>query len=99
MIYRIRFEVVRQGELHKYCDLQPAFYKNVQQVVPNSEIPDEEWEPVSRETTNLASIRSQYANLKRDADADRGFVRNPVVDCAEESSWRPVDDALLEEAG
>lgn len=91
MMYRIRFEHVRPNELHKYCDQPPAFYKDVRQTVPNSQIPEEDWTEVTRETGELDDmLRTQYANLKRDSDADRGFVRNPVIECAEEPVWRPV---------
>lgn len=94
MIYRLRFEAVRQAELHKYCDLPPAFYENVRQMVPNSQIPDEDWSEVITEPRDSADLlHVQYANLKRDADTDRGFVRNPVIECSEEPSWRPVDAA------
>lgn len=45
----------------KYCNADPAHYKNVTQIVPNSQIPDEDWHPVSRETT---TPWDQYNTLK-----------------------------------
>lgn len=86
--YRISWESVLLDKLHLYADADPALYKNTRQVVPNSAIPDEHWQPVSRETDNPWQ---QYDTLKRWADADTGYVRNVRLEqMVSEPKWREV---------
>lgn len=49
-VYRISFETVKQSRLRNYCNADPAFYKNTSQVIPNSQVPDEDWHFITRET-------------------------------------------------
>lgn len=90
-LYRISWEMVPLSHLWRYSNADPAYYKNTTQTVPNSQIPDEHWYPVSRETTNPWS---QYGTLKRWADADEQFVRNVRLERAvqAEREWVPVDN-------
>lgn len=46
-MYRLSWESVRLNALWKYSNADPTFYKNTTQIVPNSQIPDEDWHPVS----------------------------------------------------
>lgn len=87
-MYRLSWESVRLNALWKYSNADPTFYKNTTQIVPNSQIPDEDWEPVSRETDDPGG---QWHTLKAWADADTGFVRNVVLEKAvSEPTWRQV---------
>src|SRR5690349_876245 len=88
--YRIQFEMVKPSELHKYCNADPTYYKNVTQTVPNSQIPDEDW----YEVTSRASYTpwEQYDNLRRWADQDIEFVRNVRLEkMVAEPQWTPCD--------
>ena len=88
-IYRLSWETVKQVALVKYCDADPTFYKNVTQTVPNSQIPDEDWHEVQRETDNPWD---QYRRLRQWAAEDREFVRNVRLErMASEPQWVPVD--------
>lgn len=75
-VYRLSWEMVGQRSLHLFCNADPLLYKNVTQTVPNSQIPDEHWYPMSRETSDPWQ---QYNQLKKWADADEQFVRNVVL--------------------
>lgn len=87
-LYRISWEMVSLGHLHLYSNADPAYYKNTTQVVPNSQIPDEHWHPVSRETDDPWS---QYDTLAKWAAADTGFVRNVKLEqMVSEPTWREV---------
>ena len=90
--YRLSWEMVGQRSLRLFCNADPLMYKNVTQTVPNSQIPDEHWHPVSRETSDPWS---QYHQLKAWADADKEFVRNVVLEKQDsEPSWtRPLPPA------
>lgn len=87
--YRLSWEMVNLRELWRYSNADPAMYSNTTQTVPNSEIPDEHWRPVSKVTDNPWD---QYNTLKRWADADEQFVRNVKLEQAEnvEPDWKPV---------
>lgn len=91
--YRLSFEAVAQGVLRLYCNADPILYKNVTQTVPNSQIPDEHWQPVSRETSDPWQ---QYHALKKHEETDLGFVRNVRLERqASRRAWEPFDpDAL-----
>lgn len=79
--YRLSFEVVDIHKLH--------LYSNPAQTVPNSQIPDEHWHKVSRETSDPWS---QHTQLKMWADADIGFVRNIVLEkAASPPTWERVE--------
>jgi hypothetical protein len=86
-VYRLSWEHVKQSELARYCNADPVLFKNT---VPNSQIPDEHWEPIERVDTNPWS---QYNTLKAWAEADREFVRNVRLHQAEhmEPEWVPVE--------
>lgn len=89
-VYRITWEMVSQGVLHKYLNADPMFYSNTTQTVPNSQIPDEDWLPISKEST---SPWDQYRQLRAWAAADQQFVRNVRLErCASEPVWVPVED-------
>jgi hypothetical protein len=95
-IYRVRFETVSISELHKYCNADPRFYKNVTQLVPNSQIPDEDWhEVLGHETDNPWD---QFNNLMTWVLADREFVRKVTVELQPDPTWRPLSAEELEEA-
>ncbi|HJR04377.1 MAG TPA: hypothetical protein VKA83_22235 [Methylomirabilota bacterium] len=87
-MYRLSFEVVGQQHLHLYSDADPRMYSDTNQVVPNSEIPDEHWHKVSRETDDPWS---QYNTLRAWAAADAQFVRNVVLEKATSApTWERV---------
>lgn len=88
-MYRISWEMVGQQYLGLYCNADPMFYKNVTQTVPNSQIPDEHWHPVSREGSNPWE---QYNNLRVWANADEHFVRNVRLEKqTSQPTWEPVE--------
>lgn len=72
-LYRLSWEMVDQRELWRYCNADPNFYKNTTQTVPNSQIPDEHWHPLSKMTDNPWQ---QFNTLREWAAQDREFVRN-----------------------
>lgn len=89
-VYRIRWELVNLQEMWRYSNDDPYLYANTMQVVPNSQIPDEHWHAVSRETDNPWD---QYDQLKAWADANTGFVRNVVLEQQEsQPPWREISD-------
>jgi hypothetical protein len=73
-IYRLLFETVKQHELHKYCDVNPAVYRDVTQTTPNSQIPDEDWYEVIGHATD--NPWQQYNQLRTWEREDAQFVRN-----------------------
>lgn len=75
--FRLSFEVVSATNLWKYCDADPTFYKNVTQLIPNSQIPDEDWYKIEKETDNPWE---QYNNLRKWDRENREFVRNVVLE-------------------
>lgn len=89
-LYRLSWEMVSQGSLKHFCNADPLYFSGVTQTVPNSEIPDEHWHPLSKET---ADPWSQYHQLKAWAEADKEFVRNVRLERAinPEIAWEPVD--------
>lgn len=91
LTYRLSWEMVATTELVRYSNADPTFYKNTTQIVPNSQIPDEHWHPLTKVTDNPWD---QYNTLKRWADADEQFVRNVKLEQAEvvEPDWKPVPD-------
>lgn len=72
-LYRLSWEMVDQRELWRYCNADPNYYKNTTQTVPNSQIPDEHWHPLSKMTDNPWQ---QFNTLHQWASEDRKFVRN-----------------------
>ena len=96
-MYRISWEHVSLGSLYKYSNADPTLYKNTTQIAPNSQIPDEDWHPISRETN---SPWQQYNTLREWADADTGFVRNVKLEqMASEPEWREVDPSATTDGG
>ncbi len=88
-IYRIRFEVVHQSALRKYCNADPLMFKNTTQTVPNSQIPDEDWHEVITEGTD--NPWSQYNQLRKWQAEDREFVRTVRLDrLVSEPQWAPA---------
>lgn len=90
-LYRLSWEMVRTSVLARYCNADPIFYTNVKQTVPNSQIPDEHWYAVSKETSDPWQ---QWRTLREWADQDRGFVRNVTLERqVNEPRWEAVDEA------
>lgn len=82
--------MVSPHTLGQFSNADPTYYENTTQIVPNSEIPDEHWHPVSRETDDPWS---QYKVLKEWSDQDREFVRNVLLEeQTAQPTWRPVQD-------
>ncbi|GEM_PF-6868278 len=89
-MYRLSWESTDIRELWRYSNADPLTHKNTTQIVPNSQIPDEHWHRVSKET---ADPWDQYRTLKRWADADEHFVRNVVLErMVSEPHWEIVTD-------
>ena len=91
--YKLQWEMVRISNLHKYSNADPMFYKNTTQTVPNSQIPDEDWNLtiVEFDEDQLESRTEQYNNLKQWADADEQFVRNvKLYKLAGEPQWEEI---------
>ena len=89
-IYRVRFEVVNQSALRKYSNADPLLYKNTTQIVPNSQIPDEDWHEVTGRETD--SPWSQYDQLRAWEADDREFVRRVRLEkMAAEPEWVTAD--------
>lgn len=87
--YRISWEMVSITYLGLYSDADPRMYSNTTQTVPNSQIPDEHWHPVSRETSDPWS---QYDQLRKWAEADTGFVRKVILEqAASAPTWVRVE--------
>jgi hypothetical protein len=89
--YRISWEMVKQDCLHKYCNADPRHFKNVTQLVPNSEIPDEDWYSITTPETD--DPWDQYYQLQRWAYANKEFVRNVKLErMVNEPEWEEVTD-------
>lgn len=89
-IYRIRFELVAISELHKYCNADPAYFKNTTQLVPNSQIPDDDWYEVI--TPETASPFTQFNQLRKWSNEDREFVRNVRLErMVNEPEWTEIE--------
>jgi hypothetical protein len=78
--YRLSWEMVSITELWRFSNADPMVYKNTTQQVPNSEIPDEYWKPISKIETDERMIRDQYEQLCKWSDADEQFVRKVVLE-------------------
>ncbi len=88
--YKIVFETVHLNHLHLYCNADPRWYTHTTQTVPNSQIPDEHWYKVERESTQ-GSILSQYNTLKEWEAADKEFVRNiHIFKLVSDPVWTPM---------
>ena len=88
-IYRVRFETVAQGALRKYCNADPVFYKNTTQLVPNSQIPDEDWYEVTGHETD--DPWQQFNQLVAWETEDREFIRNVRLEqLVSEPKWEPA---------
>ena len=86
--YRILFETVWSGNLKKYMNADPAFYSHVTQTVPNSQIPDEDWHEVIKETDNPWQ---QFSTLSLWAAQDKEFIRNVRLErLVRQPEWQPV---------
>jgi hypothetical protein len=72
-IYRLSWEMVDVHRIYQYYNADPALYSGVQQMVPNSRIPDRDWHAISKETDNPWD---QYNTLREWEAADKEFVRN-----------------------
>lgn len=89
--YRLSWEMVRLSSLGQFSNADPRVYANTAQTVPNSQIPDEHWHSISKETRDPWD---QYRTLKQWADEDREFVRKVRLQkLAGEPEWVDVDDA------
>lgn len=73
--YRILFETVYQGRLKEFTNVDPLYHRSrqIRQVVPNSEIPDDAWHEVIAGPTE--NPWDQHATLVMWAAEDRHFVR------------------------
>jgi hypothetical protein len=81
--------MVHTSCLYKYCNADPAYYKNVKQITPNSEIPDEDWYSISKETSNPWS---QANKLKEWSDSDKQFIRNVKLEkMVTQPVWEEVE--------
>jgi hypothetical protein len=88
-MYRISWEYVDIKYLYLYSNADPMFYKHTTQVVPNSQIPDEHWHLIQKETD---SPWSQYNQLKLWADGDIQFIRNvKLYKAISEPEWEEVN--------
>ena len=89
VIYRVLFETVNLPALRKYCNADPAMFKNTTQTVPNSQIPDEDWHPVQGRATD--NPWQQYSQLRQWEAQDREFVRNVRLEkMISEPQWEEV---------
>lgn len=92
--YKLSWEIVSPSKMHKYSNADPMFYKDTRQIVPNSQIPDEDWKPVSVEFDEheLESRRDQFSQLKDWDQADDEFVRNVhLYKMPGEPEWVEID--------
>jgi hypothetical protein len=90
-IYRVRFEAVGQSALRKYCNADPAMFKNTTQTVPNSQIPDEDWHEVTGHETD--NPWQQYNQLRKWESEDREFVRKVRLEqLVSGPQWELVND-------
>lgn len=86
--YRLSWEMVAPQLMHKYCNADPMMYKNVTQVVPNSQIPDEDWHRVENESSDPWD---QYNTLKRWAEEGAEPIRNVKLERQiSEPRWEEV---------
>lgn len=89
-VYRVLFETVNQGALRKYCNADPVMYKNTTQLVPNSQIPDEDWHEVTGRATD--NPWQQYNQLRQWEAEDREFIRNVRLQkMTSEPQWEEVE--------
>jgi hypothetical protein len=89
--YRVRFETVDRDRIAEFCNRDPAKYhsRDVRQVVPNSEIPEDAWHPVTGIPTDHPW--DQYSTLRLWAAEDREFVRNVWLErLVTEQVWEEV---------
>jgi hypothetical protein len=93
--YRVLFEIVDPHELYRYCDKDPAQYKNYTQIVPNSQIPDDAWHKVEGKPfsdSEPGDPWAQYRNLSEQAATDKGFVRNVRLQMrVPDPHWEPAE--------
>lgn len=89
------WEMVGPSKLHKYSNADPMFFKNTTQTVPNSQIPDEDWKPVSVEFDELEyeqRRKDQFEVLKEWEQNDENFVRNvKLYKMPGEPDWEEID--------
>lgn len=86
--YRLSWEMVDVNAMHKYCNADPRYYKNVTQLVPNAEIPDADWHRVERETSDPWD---QYNTLKQWAADGTEPIRNVKLEKqSSEPQWEEV---------
>lgn len=86
--YRLSWEMVSANLMHKYCNADPMLYKNVTQVVPNSEIPDADWHDVQNESSDPWD---QYNTLKKWAEEGTEPIRNVKLEKRiDEPRWEEV---------
>jgi hypothetical protein len=91
MTYRIRFEAVKLTCLSKYMDADPYLYDNATQIVPNSQIPDEDWYEIITPLTD--NPWSQYRTLKEWNAKDCEFVRNVKLErWISEPQWELINE-------
>jgi hypothetical protein len=89
--YRILFETVDTMRIREFTDRDPALYhsRDVHQIVPNSEIPDDAWHQVITNPTE--DPWDQHATLVIWATEDREFVRKVRLEqMVSEPVWEEV---------
>ena len=93
---RISFETVTASELWRYSNVDPRFWSNSVQMVPNSEIAEEHWSttPSSREGW-ADDILRQAQTIRQWIAEDRGFIRNLKVSRVETIETPVVLDEAL----
>jgi hypothetical protein len=90
MPYRLSWEMVSTGYMKLFSNADPMMYSNTTQTVPNSQIPDEYWHPMVKETDNPWD---QFHQLKEWADADTEFIRNVKLEkMVTDPQWVPVKE-------
>jgi len=96
-LYRVLFETVKKHRLKLYCNADPLMFRRATQAVPNSEIPDADWYPVTGHTTD--SPWGQYDQLKVWELSNSEFVRKVRLErMARPAEWEEVDPDVNDHA-
>ncbi len=89
-MFKLKWEMTKIDKLYKYSNADPMQYKNTTQIIPNSQIPDEDWKKVEKEDD--ISIMSQFKTLKRWEESDYGFVRNvKLYKMVNKPKWEEIE--------
>lgn len=89
-MYRLEWQHVATKRLYKYYNADPMYYSNAKQMVPNSQVDEEDWITITKEANAIEMLQGQYEKLKEWSEADEEFVRNVKLYEAEEPRWREV---------